>query len=429
MNLCINENDRIDEVRFAISLAELMTCYGAAVHEVEDTIASLSAALGMNGHFVLYNKVLFTSSGEPCAERVTLTRFTATRVNIYRLEKLEQVYQAVCSTEISISQGIAELERIKNSKRLYSEFLEFLSWPLISAGFVFILFGSWKELICSCTISVMLYFINSLLSKNDVGTGLRIAVPVAAFIAALFAVLVNKFVFPIAISVVVLSSLMKFMPGFSLTQAMTEIAYRRPVSGMAHLCEAVSILSMLAMGAFLGTAFGSLFSVIPTEKALPILPVWQLCIAGLAVSMSFIFAYDIVKRNIIPVILGSIIVTLLWTMGKEIYGAVYGTGIAAIAGALIANIYSRLSGSSDLVIKIPAAVIIVPGVFGFRSLIEIINNYTVSGLDHALMVFALGAAIVGGFLLVDIIIPPYSHPHSTKAKNIAPLISKRENYP
>ena len=410
-------SEEMAAVKFAIRLAEQMTCYGATVHEVEDAISALSETLGMNGNFVLYNKILFTSVGGQNEQQVTLTRFFGTKVNINRLEMVERIFRTVCSGETSVAQGIEQLDGVKNSDPLYSRFLEFLSWPLLSAGFVFVLFGSWKELTGSCVISCILFFVNAVLSKNDAGTGLRLAVPVSAFIAALLAVTVNKFIVPVSISVIVISSLMKFMPGFSLTQAMTEIAYRRLVSGMAHLCEAVSTLIILAMGAFLGTAFGSLFAAIPVEKPLAVPPGWQLCIAGLAISISFIFAYDIVKRNIVPVVLASIMVTLVWTWGKEWYGAVYGTGMAAIAGAMVANIYARISRSSDLVIKIPTAVLIVPGVFGFRSLVEIISKNTVSGLDHLLTVIALGAAIAGGFLFVDIIIPSSSHPRGVKRKS------------
>ncbi|HBM14813.1 MAG TPA: hypothetical protein DD381_00455 [Lentisphaeria bacterium] len=426
----IYQSDRKDEsdiIKFTITLAELMTCYGATVHEVEDTIASLHDALGVTSNFVLFNKYFFSAFGEPHNQQVTFKRFFASGVNIKKLELVEKVYLSVASGELTVEQGLEQLTTIKASRKLYNQFFEFLSWPLISASFVFILFGSWKEVICSCLISIVIYFINNKFSKNDVGTGFRIAIPISAFVAAVLSVFIYKFIYPVTIYVVVISSLMKFMPGLSLTQAMTEIAYRRLFSGMAHLCDAVCILALLSMGSFLGIAFGSLFSSIPIQNNLSVPPAWELCFSGIAVSFSLIFTYDIIKKHIVPVVIASMIVTVVWIWGKEVYGAVYGTGLAAMLGAVIANTYARLSRCSDLVIKIPTAIITVPGIFGFKSLIEIFNSGNITGLDHFLTTFALGAAIAGGFLLSDIVIPPASHPRHIKVKPFITWIGKTKS--
>jgi uncharacterized membrane protein YjjB (DUF3815 family) len=266
--------------------------------------------------------------------------------------------------------------------------------------------GSWQDLICSCLISLVIYPINKKLSHGDNGTGLRTAIPSCAFLAAILAVISNIIIPSVSIAIIAISSLMKFMPGLYLTQAMTEIAYRRLISGMAHLCEAVFILAIMALGVFLGTAIARNFATVSLNVHPGILPFWQLCIAGILVGYSFIFSFDIMKRHIPIVICTSIIVIIIWLWGKNIYGPVYGTGFAAIVGSFMANIYARISNSSDLILKLPSAIIIVPGVFAFRALIDILNNNTLSGLEHFMTTFILGTAIAGGFLIVDIIIPP-----------------------
>ena len=410
-------------LKFLISFAEQLSIYGATVHEIEETIFSLKDALNLKGDIVLFNNVLLTSLSETNTPQVTLTRFKYQKVNINRLAMLEKLFLDIHSHQISLEDGWVRLENIKQAKQLYNNILEFISWPLVSAGFVIILHGSWREIIVSCLISIIIFTVNSILSKNDTGTGVRIIIPISAFIAAFLSVITYSYISPISISITTISSLMKFMPGFYLTQSMTEIAFRRPITGMAHLCDAIMILVILAMGVFLGTAIGSLIAPLPMGKSLPIPSNQMLCLAGLCVGWSFVFTYNISKKFILPVIVSSIIIILIWIHCKEIYGTVYGTGLAATIGAVIANLFARISKSSDLIIKIPTAIIIVPGIFGLRALIEIINYGAIFGIDNFLTTFALGVSIAGGFLFADIVIPPSVHPGKVKSYSTPWLIN------
>ncbi len=404
MNHSINFSKSANQ--FVLTLAELMSDYGASVHEIEDAMFTLNDTLQLNGSFVLFNRILLTSYADSTGNnQVNLQRFGASKVNLHKLEQVEIIFHQVAAGQLAVTDGLQRLTQIKSSGRLYNRILDFLSWPLLSAGFVLILSGNWLDLICSSLISILIYKINAILSRNDNGTGLRIAVPTCAFVAAFLAVISNLIFHSTSIAIIATSSLMKFMPGLYLTQAITEIAYRRLISGMAHLCEAIFILVILALGVFLGTALGNLLIPVSLVTQPGLTPLWKLVLAGSLIGSSFIFSFDIIKRHIPIVIIASIIVTIIWINAKVNYGPIYGTAVAALSGALMANLYARISGSSDLVLKLPTAVIIVPGIFAFRALIDILNNNTVPGVEHFLTTFTLGAAIAGGFLIVDIIIP------------------------
>lgn len=405
MNTTQHQKDQA--CKFVLQLAELMSDYGASVQKIEDMMFTLNDFLELNGNFVLFNRILLTSfDTDSQYNQVHLKRFGASRVNLLRLEMAEKLFIQITQQKLSIADGLRQLESIRNSPRLYNPLLDFLSWPLLATGFVLILSGNLRDLLCAGIISTVIYFANKVLSHHDNGTGLRISVPICSFIAAFLAVICKLLITDTSSAIIVTSSLMKFMPGLYLTQAMTEIAYRRLTSGIAHLSEAIFILVVLALGVFLGTALGNFFIPVSLDITSHAQPFWQLCLAGILVGSSFIFSFDIIRKHIPIVIATSIIVTLIWIWSKEIYGPVYGTGIAALTGAFMANIYTRITCSSDLILKLPSAIIIVPGIFAFRALIDILNNNTVTGLEHFLTTFMLGAAIAGGFLIIDIIIPP-----------------------
>ncbi len=415
--------DAVNE-RLVIRLAELMSNYGATVNEIEDTIWHLSNALSLQGHFVLFNRILFTSFGGVIEQKVTLTRFGSTQVNIDRLEKVKKVYKSVSAGSISARHGLSELESITCAKRLYNSFLEIVSWPLISGGFAYIYLGSWKEALCAALISIILMLINRRFPGNEFGTGLRLSIPLSAFVAGICTVAFSQVIHPISITITVISCLMRFMPGFSLTQAMTEIASRRLVSGMAHFCEAIATLMMLATGVFIGITLGSVFMTV-SHGYTPFPPaMWQISIAVISVSIGFVICYQILTCHIVAVIVSCILATLLWFYARESYGIVYGTGAAALLGALIANLYARIRQCSDLIIKVPVAIILVPGVYGYRSLLEIMNSQTVSGLGHFLTTFGIAVAIITGYLLIDIIIPVDSHSEDARKEQI-PSCTKR----
>ena len=84
--------------------------------------------------------------------------------------------------------------------------------------------------------------------------------------------------------------------------------------------------------------------------------------------------------------------------------------IAAFAGALavgvFANAYARLANRPATVPLLPGLLVLVPGSIGYRALSAFTEQNAVTGLEAAFQMLLVAAALVGGMLTANAVLPP-----------------------
>ena len=114
---------------------------------------------------------------------------------------------------------------------------------------------SWNDVLWSGLISlvVFLFVLWSARSKRVT----HMLEPLVAIAAAIAACAVSSYIDPgVNIRLVVLSSIIVFIPGLALALGFAELSARHLVSGTARVMDAVMLLFKLYYGAFLGISIG-----------------------------------------------------------------------------------------------------------------------------------------------------------------------------
>jgi uncharacterized membrane protein YjjB (DUF3815 family) len=82
------------------------------------------------------------------------------------------------------------------------------------------------------------------------------------------------------------------------------------------------------------------------------------------------------------------------------------TFIAALIVGLAGSLYARYLKHPAITILLPGITLLVPGSMGLKGLTLVLEDNTVLGLNLLIRVFFTGMAIVAGLLLANILIPP-----------------------
>ena len=394
------------EMQFTLLAAELISRYGATVYETEETVKELADKLDVRGQFVVFNNMLFTAFGRQLEQRVNLTRLSGAAINIDKLEYTQKAIRDVIAGKISVGAGLEALRHVSRRKWLYSKRWELVSWPLIAGPFAIVFMGNWREAVCAAIIAIILAIVHLKFEDriNERGS-VSAFEPLAAFLSSILAVLLAMIFQPLSVTLTVLCGLMPLMPGYTTTRALNEIAARHVITGWSHLLNAATTFLMMASGVAFGTYMVTALHISQPDYA-PAPPDYLLLtIAAILAGIAFIYYYQISWRHGTALIVSCVVTTIIVIEFSNNFAPVLGTAVAAIVAAVAGKIYARIRKCSDLIIKVPCAIILVPGGIGFRAALDFMNNRPVSGFSNMILTFGIAIAIITGYIAVDMVMP------------------------
>ena len=231
--------------------------------------------------------------------------------------------------------------------------------------------------------------------------------PLAGFLVAFGALFIGRTLHPLDDRVVTLASLIVLIPGLTLTTGFLELASRHLVSGMARIAGAAAIFLTLLVGVGLAWRLGE--AVLPAaseELARRSMPAWSTWVAALIAPFAFGVLFETRPKEIGVVFLTGILGYVAARFGAEIMGPDLGPFIGAFVIGIASNLYARSTNRPALVPLTPGILLLVPGSFGFRSLTSFLSDNTVVGIDLAFQTGVVAAALVGGLLAANVVLPP-----------------------
>ena len=102
---------------------------------------------------------------------------------------------------------------------------------------------------------------------------------------------------------------------------------------------------------------------------------------------------------------GSLLAWTVFSLVGAVLGNVVGAFVGALAVASAGHLYTYLTGQSNLLVKIPGLITLVPGSMGFRGLHALIEKDNVVGVSLITDMVLTGAVLAVGLLLADNIAP------------------------
>ena len=388
---------------FLIEAAVILHRYGTPSHRLERVMTQVARTLGIESDFLYSPTAIVISLREPAeAEFTVVRRVDSGPVDVDKLIQFDRVLSSVERKKISVESGAAELRRIDQAPPLYGNVVYALACSIACASIAVFFRGSGWEVIAAGLIGLLVTILELSHQRFDLEKGLL--EPVSGVVAALGALLVANFCVPIDDRLVTAAALIILIPGLRITVALTELAVGHLSAGVARLAGALVSMATLFVGVSLVWKVSS--SVRPAMEMHHALPgYWQwIALAVAPVAFAILFRAGVRQLPIIAAV--SVTGVVVSWSAEPRFGIEVASFLAAFAVGSTSNLYARVRDIPALVALSPGMLILVPGSVGYRSLSALLEQQTVEGVQFGFTMILIGANLVGGLLVSNVIVPP-----------------------
>lgn len=386
------------EVRFLLTVARALHTAGTTAQRLEDSLDVLARGLGLtHAQFFSTPTSIMCAFGELERQETHLLRLAPAGPNIGRLSKLDRVVAEVLDGKISTSEALVRVEAIEREPSPYGALVTILAFGLGSAGIARFLGGGTAEIAVGGMLGIVT---GSLSAAAQRGYRIeRVFEPIAAFAAAFLARGIAALFGPYAPSTAILAGIITLLPGLVLTNAVRELAERHLASGTARLAGATMVLLGLIFGVALGdraanALFGTVAEVIPSA-----LPWWTIGIALLAAGVSLLVILKAEPRDTGWIVGACAVSYLLASTSVRFTSPELGLFVAALFDGVAATLWGRWRNRPQSVVLVPAIIMLVPGIVGFRSLSSLMERNVIAGVQTAFAMALAATALSAGLLV------------------------------
>lgn len=391
------------QVKFILRFGTALHSAGAPAHTLEATMQDMCQLLGIRGTFISQPTVVIASFSNGTEEVTKVVRVEPMGVNLGKLTDLDQVSREVIENRISYEEGYQKLEDILNAKEPFGKRIQLCYFLFSAVGFMVLFGGTWSDLIAAMLVGSLMGVMSIL---KPIGLAGQLFEAIVAVVAALASGLLAK-VFPeLNVGVIIISSLIIFMPGIFITIAIAEIATNNLVSGTARMMGGVMILLKLTFGVFIGGRIATWFHFPPLDITLGGIPSWVIYIALPVTAFLGIINFRANRADWKYVTMAGIYGYLCSKLGAYYLGPELGMFFGGTCVGAMSNIFARLKDKPSSIIQWPGIVLLVPGSVGYRGMTSLFERDVLGGLDTAFTMITLAMALVVGIFFGNILVKP-----------------------
>lgn len=376
-------------VQLIEELAAALHRCGAPAHRLEATIGEVSAVLGLEASAFATPTALLITVGD----QTRLVRVQPGGADLGRLVRVDAVARDLARGLLDPLEALATLGTIQAAPALHSTAAMIAAFGVTGGCAALFFGGGLLDAFFGCGLSLLIG-LGALWTADSGLSEFLLALTAALGAGALSAVL------PVSGPALILAALVVLLPGLSLTVALAELATGNLVSGTARLSGTGLTLLQLGLGAAVG---GHLLPAMVPEAVVLSLPVEPVAIALCALGFTVLFQ---ARWADAPVIL---VACLLAFYGARLGGAwlspVGGAGLGALLVGTFANLQARLRDVPVSVALEPGILLLVPGSLGFRGLEALLAGEAIDGVNTSFAMVLTSAALVGGLLMANAVIP------------------------
>lgn len=390
------------KIKFIMLIAKALHRYGASADRVETALMVLSEKLNVRADYFALPTSIMASFRMEDDEFTRMLRLDPGKINLEKLYYSDKTVDDVIDEKLALKDGISRIQFIIDKEPIHSDFLSVLGMTLLAFNAALLLGGSFYDALLSGAMGFISGIFTAQIKIERIDTIMEaLTAFFIAFSATLFAG-VYQVLHP---SIIILSSLLYFFPGLSLTMAIGELSSQNLTAGSARFMGAIVILLKIAFGTYMGTLWANAL-VVPFEA--PLIPLSMLIktIALILVSLSFVINYQARWQETPWILLAGISTYFL----NRYLGAHFGNTAAAIlAGTYIgagSNIYARVLQRPSMIVSLPAIILLVPGALGYKSLEFLFSQNTLDGINSLFNTLTIGLALVAGTYFGSLIVKP-----------------------
>ncbi len=391
-------------VRFLIELSRALGTYGTGAHRLEEAVRVCAHELGLECHVFSTPTSVFLAVEIDGVNSTYLSRIHGGEVNLSKLRRFDELFNAVIDGRVSPRAGVRKIKQIVHEPDRVPWWVHIGSIAIIAPAAAVFFGGGVKEMFAASLIGGSVGFLGMCVGKNRQHA--RLMEFLSGLVAASIAWLLMLVIGPYSPGVAMLAGIVIFIPGLTLTMAMTELATRNVVSGSARLIGALMIFLLLGFGAAAGNTGVHAFVELPASVEPVGLGAGWNVLAAMVSALLFVVLFRAKWSDAWGMILAVFVSFYGSRFGVEHFGFEFGVCFAAGCVGVLGNLYARMLDRPSATIMLPGLIMLVPGTIGFTSLELFMARDTVSGVQTAVTVLIVGAALVVGLLLANVIVPP-----------------------
>jgi uncharacterized membrane protein YjjP (DUF1212 family) len=378
-----------EDIQLIEELAAALHRCGAPAHRLEATIDEVSAVLGLDAAVFATPTALLVSVGS----QIRLVRVQPRSADLGRLVRVDAVAQDLARGRLQPGEALATLGTIQAAPPLHRTRHRIAAFG-VSGGCAALFFGGGLvDGLVGFFLALLIGLGEHWLSES------RLVNFILAMAAALGAGALSG-ALPVSGPVLTLAAMVVLLPGLSLTVALAELATGNLSSGTARLAGTALTLLQLAMGAAVG---GHILPASVPDVVLLDYSVEPLAIALGAMGFTVLFQARWADAPVI--LIGSLLAFYGARLGGEWFSPLGGAFFGALLVGTFSNLQARLRNVPASVANEPGILLLVPGSLGFRGLTAVLAGQTVDGMSTGFAMVLTSAALVGGLLMANALLP------------------------
>jgi uncharacterized membrane protein YjjP (DUF1212 family) len=391
------------QVKFILRFGKALHSAGAPAHTLEATMQDMCQLLKIRGTFISQPTAILSSFSNDEEEITKIERVEPMGVNLGKLSKLDLVAREVIRNQISYEEGYHRLDEILNSGDPYGKRVHLTYFLFSSVGFMVLFGGSWGDLVAAMIIGCIMGIMSIGKPLGLVG---QLFEAIVAVVASFSAYLLAKLLPGLNVGVIIISSLIIFMPGLFITIAIAEIATNNLVSGTARLVGGVMILLKLTFGVFIGSKMASWFHFPSLPLEFGQIPWWVAFVTLPITAFMSVINFKANRADWKWVTIAGVFGYLCSKLGANYLGPELGMFFGGTCVGAMSNIFARIKDKPSSIFQWPGIILLVPGSVGYRGMSSLFARDVVGGLDTAFTMITLVMALVVGIFFGNIMIKP-----------------------
>jgi uncharacterized membrane protein YjjP (DUF1212 family) len=378
--------------------------HGFSASRVEDVMVSLAERLGLPLAQIFSTPTSIMAAFGPLATQSShLMRVEPGSMNLAQVSQLDRLAIAVVQGEVTPIEGITRLREIEEQPAVYGPLATIAGFVTASGTVSVFLGGGHAELVVASVIGLATGLLALYAGRRP--RLRRVFEPVVALMASVIAGIVAHLWLPHAVHVSTLAGLIVLIPGFSLTVAVRELSTQHLASGTARFASATATFLGIGFGVALGERLVAIVLGERTDMVAHSFPLWVLPIAVALAGLAFAVILQAERRDVLRIILIGLIAVAAGRIGARLLGLELGAFMAALAVAVIGNVFSRLRNRPSLILIVPGLLMLVPGTIGFYSISALLEAQVVTGVGTLFRMLLTAVAIASGMLIADLVSP------------------------
>lgn len=359
-------------IDFALHMAESMFRYGAGALEVETSIIAVTAALGLKNIEVdITNQSVQINYAPKDQTPLTLLRVVRSWTNNYAgLAQVHQLVTDIVAGGVGRAEAVRRLDDIIRSSKPFPRWMVTMAFGVFSAVFVGVLGGGLGASALAFVSNMLVNLVARQLGKWR--TPDFFVTAACSFLVTFIALMLRWAGADIPPSIVVAGGILLLLPTGRLVSSVQDAINGFPVTAAGRFLSTIltfgAIVAGIAVAVVVGELIGSV-AIDVTQTFPEAYPLWgQAILIAVAVIAIGITEQTLLKLLLPTAAVGLVGYFVLWGAASLGLGDRLSPAISAVVIGLLARMVALKLGAPQLVVAVPAALILLPGLKIFRSM-------------------------------------------------------------